>query len=105
MIFGSDASGLKLPKGQASKLARMKSGPKLPDMWIAEPSNGYHGLFLEVKAESPFKKDGSLYAGDHLKEQAAMIERLKKKGYQAMFVWSLEQAIVEVNKYMRKQTK
>jgi DNA-dependent RNA polymerase auxiliary subunit epsilon len=79
----------------------MRSGSKLPDIWIPEPAGIYHGLFLEVKAESPFRKDGALYADDHIKEQAVMIERLKKKGYQAMFVWSLEQAIVEFKKYMQ----
>lgn len=101
VIFTSEPSGLRLPIGLATKLARMRSGSKLLDIWIPEPSGKYHGLFLEVKADTPFKKDGSLYAGDHLKEQAEMIERLKKKGYQAMFVWSLEQAVVEVNKYMK----
>lgn len=103
IIFTSDPSGLRLPIGQAMKLARMRSGSKLPDIWIPEPAGQYHGLFLEVKAETPFKKDGTLYANEHIKEQAIMIGRLEAKGYRAMFVWSLEQAIIEVRKYLKNK--
>lgn len=102
VIFSSEPSGLRLPIGQAKKLARMRSGSKLLDIWIPEPRGPYHGLFFEVKAESPFQKNGSLYSDKHLAEQAKMIERLKKKGYQAMFVWSVEQGVIEMNKYMRQ---
>lgn len=101
VIFTSESSGMRLTIGQASKLARMRSGSKLADIWIAEPRGSYCGLFLEVKAETPYKKDGELKKSDHLKAQSKMLERLVKKGYQAMFIWSLEQGIVEIRKYMK----
>lgn len=77
----------------------MRSGSKLPDIWILEPKGNLSGLFLEVKTESVFKRDGSFKAG-HIQEQAEMLARLRKKGYSAMFVWSFEHAKATIDTYM-----
>lgn len=105
IIFKSDLSGIKLNKGQAKKVSKGRSCNSFCDMEIYEPTEKYHGLFLEWKKETPFKKNGELkkmirYRNingikvpyDHLQEQQNMIDRLNKKGYYACFVWSVEMA-------------
>lgn len=99
VIFTSEPSGLRLPIGQATKLKRMRSGSKLPDLWILEPRQNYHGLFLEVKTETPKKRDGD-WKTEHIAQQAEVIDKLNNKGYKADFVWSLDQAIEVINDYM-----
>ena len=99
VIFTSEASGIKLTIGQAVKLKRMRSGSKLPDIWILEPKGNFHGLFLEVKAESPFRRDGSIKAG-HFAEQEDYLSKLRQKGYSAMFVWSFDHAKAAIDNYM-----
>jgi hypothetical protein len=106
VIFTSESSGEyiggKDGKGWArlNKMKQKRSGSKLPDIWIIEPINGYHGLFLEVKTSSPFKKDMTLKKSDHLQEQSNMIDNLFKKGYYACFVWSFEMAVKLIDDYM-----
>lgn len=93
------AADLKLTKGQAAKFKRLHPERGYPDLFIAKPKDGclnmdtggnpnyYAGLYLELKAEgnSPFKKDGTLKKDEHLAEQQAMLERLRYKGYKAVF--------------------
>ena len=80
VIFTSESSGVRLTMGQAVKAKKMRSGSKLPDLLILEPKGKYSGLFIELKSEYPFKKNGEPKT-DHIKEQMQMIERLREKGY------------------------
>lgn len=86
-IFNSDLSGIRLTMNQAVKCKLLRSSKSFPDMIIYEPRRGYHGLFLELKklGEKVRKKDGTLVADIHIREQAEMIENLKKRGYYATF--------------------
>lgn len=72
-----------------------------PDLLIFEPNNEYHGLFIELKAESPFKKDGSLKKSDHLEAQEATLDKLIAKGYNAMFAWNFEQIKAIIDNYLK----
>ncbi len=56
------ASDLKLTTGQAAKHKRLHPERGYPDLFIAESSRKFHGLYLEIKTESnsPYKKDGTL---------------------------------------------
>ena len=85
--------------GQAVKLKRMRSGGKLPDLWILEPRGGYHGLFLEIKAEGILTKTGK-FKNKHIEEQSEMLERLIEKGYSATFVVGFDDAREEIDNYM-----
>ena len=99
VIFTSESSGVRMTIGQAVKLKRMRSGGKLPDLWILEPRGGYHGLFLEIKAEGIFTKTGK-FKTKHIEEQSEMLERLREKGYAATFVVLFDQAKDEIDTYM-----
>jgi len=103
VIFHSDfSSGCKLSIGQAIRNKKMQSNHKYPDMFIAEPVPGYHGLYLELKKEGTkvFKEDGLLYANEHIKAQYDTILKLRDKGYKAEFAIGYEQAIAVIDDYM-----
>ena len=88
-------------RGRSSFFAPlMPTGEKWPDVFVAQPSGEFAGLFLEFKAKSPFKKDGvTLLANEHAEAQARTMERLRVKGYKCEFVWGFQQAQEIVNKY------
>lgn len=105
VVFVSDyAAGLNLTDTQRIKMASMRSHDGQPDLSIDFPSRGYHGLRIEFKKEGTaiykrdgslrkqaytrkYKRNGQLYIkkGDHLAEQAAMLERYNEMGYFARF--------------------
>lgn len=103
LIFFANDSGEKKPMGLAILAKRMRSGSKIPDVWISEARGGYHGLYLELKAESPYLKDGRLSKSAHVQAQNKMLDRLIDKGYMACFAWTLEGAIATVRNYMNQK--
>ncbi len=102
VIFTSEPSGLRLPIGQATKLKKLRSGSKLPDLWILERRANYGGLFIELKAKPILKKNGD-FKTPHIKEQSEVIERLKEKGYAATFAVGFDEACLAVDMYLRKK--
>ena len=117
VLFHSDfGSGIKLTMGQATKQKRMNGGRRSwPDMFIAEPKVEWaslegirkrsilkHGLFLELKKDGTriLKKDGSLVADQHIREQAALLQELEKRGYKAYFAVGFEQAKQILDNYL-----
>ena len=103
VIFNSDLSGDNKNRMVASFNKNLRSSKGFPDMVIYEGRGGYSGLFIELKAEgcSPFKKDGKLKAGNHLREQAEMIEKLKSKDYWAQFCTGFDEAKACIDWYMK----
>ena len=66
VVFHFDYAGMKHTKAEAGRMKAIQGDRGFPDLFIAEPmmfagGKGYSGLFIEVKAETPFKKDGSLF--------------------------------------------
>lgn len=101
VIFQSDASGVKMPIGLATKFAKLKSGRGIPDLFIAEPRNGYHGLYIELKVESPYKLDGGLKKNEHLQEQSEILKRLNYKGYKAVFGVGFDETKNIIDDYLK----
>ena len=101
VIFNTDSSGIKLTIGQAVKLKKLRSGNGFPDIAIYEPRNKFYGLFLEVKKESPYRKDGFLYSNEHLNEQAEMHGNLRLRNYKVNFVWTFEMAKQIIDEYLK----
>ena len=102
--FLSDTiASVKLTDRQAgrNKLVQ-KNGFKCPDLLVLEPRNGYCGLFIELKIETPFKKDGTIKASqkDHLKLQHECLLKLTSKCYKAEFSWSFDMTKKIIDEYL-----
>jgi hypothetical protein len=103
VVFFSDASGVRLTIGQAVKAKKMRSGKAIPDLFIAQPTTMYHGLFIELKAESPYNKNGTLKKNEHLQEQLQMIQLLQTKGYYATFATGFDEAQEIIDSYFQER--
>lgn len=92
VLFMSDTiASVKLTEAQATRNSSVqKRGFKTPDLIIFAPRGIYHGLFIELKVKSPYKKDGSLLENYHLKAQEETIKNLRELGYYAVFSWEFE---------------
>lgn len=105
LYFFNSFQGMRLTFGQiakAKKTGGLKKG--LPDFIFLKNNGSYSGLFIELKKESPFTKDGSLKKDDgHLELQRDVLHQLGMEGHYACFVWSLEQFKTLVTKYMENQ--
>lgn len=79
-----------------------KKGFHCPDLLILKPNKNYHGLFIELKIECPYKKNGEIKASkdDHLKNQRATIMQLNKLGYYALFAWEFYQIKEIIDNYL-----
>jgi hypothetical protein len=98
-IFTFEASGLRLPIGLAKKTKAMRSDTGLPDLLIFEPKGKFHGLFIELKAKTIYKKDGGYLKDDHIEDQAHLLHRLKVKGYMACFAIGFDDAKKIIDSY------
>lgn len=101
VIFTSESSGLRLTIGQASKAKKMRSSSGLPDMIILSPQKNYHGLCLELKSKSPFKKNGLLKKDSHLEEQNRILGELILLGYMAVFATGFDEAKNYIDLYFK----
>lgn len=102
VLFMSDTiASVKLTAPQAIRNKQIqKDSFKCPDIIIFEPRGQYHGLFIELKKESPYKKNGELFANDHLQGQAKTMQDLIARGYLCHFAWSFEQAKSMIDSYL-----
>lgn len=105
VLFLSDTiASVKLTATQGARnKAIQKENFKTPDLIILEPNQNYHGLFIELKVESPFKKDGTLKKNEHLEAQQVSINDLKSKGYYACFSWGFDMTKKIINDYMKNK--
>jgi hypothetical protein len=105
VLFLSDTiASLKLTPAQANRNKKIqKFGFSCPDLLILEPRNGYNGLFIELKVETPFKKNGEIKASkdDHLKNQLEAINKLNEKGYMAVFSWGFDMTKDIIDNYLK----
>lgn len=101
--FLSDAiSNVKLTAPQQVRNSKIqKKDFKCMDLLIFEPRGKYHGLFIELKVKSPYKKNGDLYKSEHLEGQSKSIEQMKRKGYYACFSWGFERTKYIIDEYMK----
>lgn len=90
---------LTIPQKARNKAIQCQSF-KCPDLLILEPRNGYSGLFIELKTETPFKKNGEIKKNDHLIGQYESILKLNEKGYKALFCWDFDECIRVIDEYL-----
>lgn len=103
MVFSDTAAHIKKTQIQQVRANKLSTpGEKWPDVFIAQPSGNYCGLFLEFKAKTPYKADGAtLKKNDHVEAQLDTMARLHNRGYFCDFVWSVEQAMKIVEWYLK----
>lgn len=75
-------------KTTAAVLKATGAKPGVPDLLLAWPAGGFHGLFIEMKRP----KKGSSPAGVLSPEQKDWIERLRKAGYRVEVCYGFDQA-------------
>jgi hypothetical protein len=104
-FFSDTIASVKLTERQAgrNKLIQ-KNNFKMPDLIIFEPRNNFCGLFIELKIETPFKKDGTIKASskDHLKLQQECLLKLTSKGYKAEFSWNFDMTKQIIDDYLKQ---
>jgi hypothetical protein len=110
-------ANLKLTMGQRQRNKSIqKDGFHCPDLIIFEPNEKYCGLFIELKKETPYKKDGTIKMQkttkkikgidieyNHLQAQQDTMDILKTKGYYCTFSWSVNQSIEIIEKYLNNK--
>lgn len=96
------AADLKLTIGQARKHKRLQQHRGYPDLFIAEPRGKYHGAYIELKKDGTriFKKNGTLVANEHIREQFDVLEQLRRKGYVAEFACGFDEAKEIIDNYL-----
>ena len=102
VIFFCDyAAGLHLPIHIAKRAKRLRSHRGLPDIFIAQPKENIHGLFIEFKKQriKLFKKNGQ-YATPHIAEQAEMMKKLSEKNYAVSFACGFDEAKKIIDGYL-----
>lgn len=104
-FYNDWASGAYLTQGQNAARMSLASRNGWVDLFIAEPSRGFHGLFLELKKEGvkPYLKDGvTLRKDPKIISEAAFLTRQRKKGYCALFACGLEDAKKKIDWYFER---
>ena len=108
VIFHHDfGDGAKLTYGQALKRYRQNGGRRgFPDLQICQPIDRWYGFFLEIKKEGVriIKRNGTLVADQHIREQASMIEQLRDRGYWADFGVGFQDCIDKIDAYLGGKT-
>ena len=104
--FRSDMGGIKLPMGLAVKAKKANGGRRAwPDLFIAEPTGGYHGLFIEIKKDrlEVYGKRGKMRTNVHITEQNEKLESLRGKGYAAEFGMGFNHCVEMIDNYLGKK--
>lgn len=74
-----------------AKMKRMGLAKGFPDLFIPEPINGAHGLFIELKADN----------GKISKDQEEWLMLLSKKGYRSFVCRGFNAAKSVIEKYLK----
>lgn len=79
-------------------LKMMGLHPGASDLFISYPSNGYHGLWIEVKPDGyKFPPKDT----EHLLRQKAFIVSKKSVGYQALICVGIDECMKAIDDYLR----
>lgn len=112
LIFRFDiGADVKLTMGQAVKAKKLQGDRGYPDLFIAKASNGYHGLYVELKKDKSevFLKDGVTFKRRvnkktgkcHIQEQHEMHERLRAEGYQVVWGFGFDDTVNKIKEYLK----
>jgi len=108
VIFRFDTGAdMKLTIGQARSIQRLHGAKNkgYPDLFIAKSMNGYHGLYIELKSENIYLKDGSLSKSKHIQIQNDRLTELRNEGYYAEFSVGFDKTKILIDNYMKGRIK
>jgi hypothetical protein len=71
-------------------LKRMGVKAGVSDIFIARPSRGYHGMFMEIKSEK----------GKVSPSQKAFLHNMKMEGYEVAVAYGADEAIAWIQAYL-----
>jgi hypothetical protein len=95
---------LTLPQQMRNKKIQC-DGFKMPDIVIfatrVVDGERFSGLLIELKSETPYKKDGFLKSNEHIKAQSNELDNLASDGYFSTFAWSFDVAKIIIDKYLK----
>lgn len=101
IVFSDAAAHIAKTMLQQRRANGLQTKGKQPDTFIAQPSGDYAGLWIEFKAETPYKKDGvTLKKNEHIEGQLDTMRDLNAAGYACAFAWSPEMAADIVKRYL-----
>ena len=84
---------------EAIKFKKMGLRKGVPDILLAVPRGGLHGLFIELKRPSLRPKTAKGKGGVS-EDQAWWLSELWKRGYQASIAWGFEEARGIIEQYL-----
>lgn len=99
IFYTASAGGVRTSMKQARKLKAMGALAGTPDLMIFEPTEKYHGLFVEMKR--PAVKALGCAAGTMSDSQKKFKSRAEAKGYAFVVGYGFEDAVVKINAYFR----
>lgn len=122
IVYSDYAAGVNLTDHQRREMMAQRSEDGMPDIYIDYPSRGFHGLRIELKAEGThiYKKDGKtlrktpytrryirngklfIKRGDHLAEQAAVLQKYNQLGYFGRFAIGYDAATQLIDWYFER---
>lgn len=76
---------------EGRKLKQMGLSPGFPDISILEPRGKYHGFYIEMKHKGNKATD----------DQIKWLMELRARGYATALCYSADEAIVQIEKYMK----
>lgn len=88
-LFCASAGGLHTSRNQAVKMKSAGYVKGFPDLFIYEPSRGFNGLAIELKAEN----------GTVSPEQTEWIQALNARGYYATVCKGFDEAAATIQSY------
>ena len=85
------------------------NGFQCPDLLIfatrVVEGERFSGLFIELKADTPYKVDGvTLKKNEHIEGQSRELDYLATEGYFTTFSWSFDMTKQIIDKYLRSPT-
>jgi hypothetical protein len=102
VLYHFDYAGLNLSIEQASKMKAIQGKIGYPDLFIMQPTDKYHGLFIEIKHDfkQVYASSGFVVNKQHILEQLDYIEKLESLGYYACFGYSFENIRANIDLYL-----
>ena len=73
-----------------------------PDLFISESRGGFYGLYLELKKDrnEVFNKNGSMSKANQIVKQSKTLQKLREKGYMAVFSWGINYSLDVIANYL-----